>query len=428
MLLLVSFERGRRQIEPDGGGFGLAHRQKTLPVLTRNNGNVTRSAGGQDLIGRDVLLGRLSARVERVLEGERVTALVAGEAGIGKTSLVRAAASVAGARGALVAWGACVDIDGAPGYWPWRQALESLVRDLGAQRAREAAGDDAGLLAAISPSFGAPSHGEASPRGRLLLMDAVNRFLEALAATRPVVVVLDDLQWADDSSLALLDFVARAPASRPIGVIGAYRQDELVPPARARLGGLASRGEHIEVGGLDIDSVHQLLERVTGAPVERTAAAAVQRRTGGHPFFVRELALLAQLDDAPGASVPTAVRDAIERRVARLPTRTIDVLEVLSLMGTALLSDVAAAALGIATVDVEAEAAAAVGAGVLTHSDAGIGLYPRPVARDDRRAHRPPPADRAAPGHRLCAGGARHAERRRAPRRGCPPLHRRDAA
>lgn len=163
----------------------------------------------EDLVGREQLLGRLSALVGQALDGQRVTVLVGWEAGVGKTSLVQAVTAAAAEQGAQCGWGACVDVDGAPGYWPWTQALSALVRGIGADQARRLAGDDAALLASIAPALGDAAYGEAY-RARLLL-DAATRFLDTLAAERPLVVVLDERQWTDESSLTLFDFVARAP-------------------------------------------------------------------------------------------------------------------------------------------------------------------------------------------------------------------------
>jgi predicted ATPase len=164
----------------------------------------------EDLVGREQLLGRLSALVGQALDGQRVTVLVGGEAGVGKTSLVQAVTAAAAEQGAQCGWGACVDVDGAPGYWPWPQALSALVRGIGADQARRLAGDDAARLASIAPALGDAAYGEATYRARLLLLDATTRFLDTLAAERPLVV-LDERQWTDESSLTLFDFVARAP-------------------------------------------------------------------------------------------------------------------------------------------------------------------------------------------------------------------------
>ncbi len=169
-----------------------------------------RPALSDELVGREQLLNALSELLGRALDGQGVTVLVSGEAGIGKTSLVRAVTAAAAERGAHIGWGGCMDVDGAPGHWPWTQVLNGLVRAVGPAHARRLAGDDAPLLATLVPSLGDAALGEATDRARLLLLDATTRFLDALAAERPLVVVLDDLHWADESSLALFDFVARA--------------------------------------------------------------------------------------------------------------------------------------------------------------------------------------------------------------------------
>ncbi len=323
-----------------------------------------------ELVGREPQLARLAARLDLLSQGERATILVGGEAGIGKSSLLRVAVAGAARQGARVAWGSCLDVDGAPGYWPWTQALDGLVRAVGIDRARHAAGDDAALLASIISSFGRPSHVEASARDQLLLMDATGRFLDALSADGPVVVVIDDLHWADESSVSMFDFLARAPGTGPVALVAAYRHDELPAAVRARVAELVSRSEHLELAGLDAGAVATLLERLSGSAVDPDTAAAIHDRSGGHPFFVRELAYLTQLDN--DAQIPTAVRDAIDRRIARLPEATVDVLEVLALLGSALLPDVVAAVLGPATLDVDAAASVAIRAGILVRRDTGI--------------------------------------------------------
>src|SRR3954452_9346200 len=160
-----------------------------------------RAGASNDLVGRDRLLARLGRLVDRVVDGHRTTVLVAGEAGIGKTSLLSATVAVAAGQGFRTAWGTCIDVEGAPGYWPWTQALDGLVRAIGSDEARRLAGDDAPLLATIVPALGDAAPGELTDRARLLLFDAASRLLGTLAQERGLVVVLDDLHWADTSSL-----------------------------------------------------------------------------------------------------------------------------------------------------------------------------------------------------------------------------------
>jgi len=329
-----------------------------------DNGGVGPGSAREDLIGRDRLLTRLVGLIDRAVGGERQTVLLSGQAGIGKTALLRAAAAAAEARGASVGWGTCIDVEGAPGYWPWTQALNGMVRAVRSSRARSLAGDDAALLATIAPAFGDSSPGEESDRARLLLWDATARWLDALGEEAPVLVVLDDLQWADESSLALLDFLSRSPQRAQVCVIGAYRHDELSGAARHRIDAVVSRAEHLRVPGLDPDAVAALVERVGGRPVDREWVERIHRRSGGHPLFVRELALMPHRSDSVD-DIPSAVRDAIERRTARLPESTVRVLETVALMGVELRTDVVAGALDLSTVEVERAARAAIDAGIL---------------------------------------------------------------
>ncbi len=305
-----------------------------------------------DLLGREELLGRLTALVDRAWSGERTTVLIAGEAGIGKSSLLRATAAHAADRGATVAWGGCSDVVDAPGYWPWTQLLGALVRAVGQEHARELAEADTALLGTIVPGLGEPMTGEDSGRAQLLLMDATVRWLSGLTTEAPVLVILDDLHWADESSVQLLDFVARASHLHGLCVLGAYRGDEIAPRIRDRMAALLAHTEHLLVGGLDRPAVQSLVERIAGRPVEDETADTIHRRSGGHPFFARELALL--VASGRVEDVPIAVRGAIDHRLGRLPERTLSVLETAAVIGPELRPDVVAHVLGCPPVEVSA--------------------------------------------------------------------------
>jgi hypothetical protein len=333
---------------------------------------VSGRSPAEDLVGRDQLLNRLAGLVGRAVGGQRVTVMVTGEAGVGKTSLVRAVVATVAGQGTPIGWGTCLDVDGAPGYWPWTQALDGLVRAIGTDQARRLAGDDAPLLASMVPSLGDAVPGELTDRARLLLLDAATRLLDTLASERGLVVVLDDLQWADESSLALFDFVARAVDRSGVCLIGAYRHNELDTSARARLGALVSHADHVHVEGIDAGATHELVERLTGRPVDRATTDAIHRRTGGHPFFVREVALLTDHADGSVDQIPVAVRDVIERRIATLPGPTQALLEVAAVISTGLRSDVVARALDTSPLAVEVTARDAVVAGVLTPTGDGL--------------------------------------------------------
>lgn len=275
------------------------------------------------LVGRDAAL----QQVRHALTGGSL--FVRGEPGMGKTALLRAAVADSDAH---LGWGTCVE-SGAHGYWPWTQALSGLVRAVGLEQAQQAAGHDRGLLAALVPALGDARAADPTDRERLLQLDAAVSWLNALASDHPVVVVLDDLQWADASSLALLEQLVARPRHGRLSVVGAYRPGE----APRELDRAVALGEHLVLGGLDRAATAELVRRVLGPDAPDTLVDRVHARAGGHPLFTRELAL-AQDEGA----LPTAVRQAVAHRVGALPPDTQDVLTSAALLGNTVPPDVLA--------------------------------------------------------------------------------------
>ncbi|MBW0092876.1 ATP-binding protein, partial [Pseudonocardia sp. KRD-188] len=194
--------------------------------------------------GRAAELEELVARLDDALDGRAGVVCLAGEPGIGKSRLAAEFARLASARAVPVLAGGCSDAPGVPAYWPWRRALRSWRGELPAE------------LAALASGSGPV----ARPEGRFALADAVTRFLAGAAAGTGLVVVLDDLQWADAPSLELLAHLARDAADARLLVVGAYRPAELT----ARL-----PGTRLELRGLTPDEVGSALP---GVPPERAAA------------------------------------------------------------------------------------------------------------------------------------------------------------
>jgi AAA ATPase domain len=256
------------------------------------------------LVGRDTALAATAAALADAVAGVGGLLLVAGEPGIGKSALLaeqsRRAAGVRVLHGA--GW------EGAPSYWLWTQ----VFRGLGA-----------------AEIFDRASASGAEARFRLF--DAVG---VALADAAPLLVVLDDLHWADDDSLRLLDFLRRSLVTAPILFLGAYRDGEAGPVLRTLVGSAPG----VPLAGLDTAGVAALMAAVAGPGPDVELADAVRRRCGGNPFFVRELTRLMVARGKWGTaavSVPDEVRDTLRMRLARLSQPCADLLGVVAVAGSA---------------------------------------------------------------------------------------------
>ncbi len=294
-------------------------------------------AGDFRLVGRAEPLQRLAEALSLSAGGHRHGILVSGEAGIGKTALVRAA--IEATDDLTVGWGTCWAGAGAPGFWPWMQAFGDIARAIGLDTARAAAGPDGDTLSVLIPGLGDRVETTDDPdRHRLLLLDAAVRWLETLSAARHVVVVLDDLQWADTSTFDLLDHIMGAPITARLLVVGLYRHDELDRPEQERLSRVGLHTTDVRLHGLDVESVTAILASTHDPVMALEVAPELHRRTGGHPLFVRELARLPEF--GAGGPLPTAVAGAVIRRLETLPEATWRVLEAASVLGNRLLPDV----------------------------------------------------------------------------------------
>src|SRR5215471_1804421 len=237
------------------------------------------------LVGRRLAVGALRAAVDAAIGGAGGVVLLAGEAGMGKTVLASEAVAYAKARGAAAVWGTCWEGDGAPGFWPWIQVVRTLSPEDGD------AGE--GVLAELT--------GLAEDRGGVLGDESAARFrtydrtatcLRRQAAQRPLVVVVDDLHWADVSSLRLLVFLARQLHDASALVIGTYRDVEVTSgdhPARPLLAELAGQAELIRLTGLTPDEIGQLIEQVCGERPPAPLIQAVHDRTAGNAFFAVQI-------------------------------------------------------------------------------------------------------------------------------------------
>jgi DNA-binding SARP family transcriptional activator/tetratricopeptide (TPR) repeat protein len=274
--------------------------------------------GGGDagaLIARAAQLSLVERRLSEVRQGHGGVVLVTGEAGIGKSRLVQAAAESAAAHGFRVAGGSCVD-GTAPAFWPWIQVLREY-------------GDHADLLSA-----------RAHPPGQDpddALFGLYQQVVAALTADgAPLVVILDDLHWADVSSLRLLTFVADAIVRHPVLVFATLRREPGDHPEELRdtLAALARRHttERVELAPFTAADVAAYLrsKRIADDP---ELVPALLDRTGGNPFYLGEVVRLMESEHRLPEAVPQGAREVIERRAARLPEETRTLLDAAAVAG-----------------------------------------------------------------------------------------------
>ncbi|GAA4716114.1 BTAD domain-containing putative transcriptional regulator [Phytohabitans rumicis] len=293
------------------------------------------------LVGRAEELAVLRQAVESALAGGTRLVVVEGEPGVGKTRLLEEAGALADRRGALVVWGRCLEGDGTPSMWPWVQAVGAVLDGLPAAARQEWHAGELGRL--VGPHSGVPATPVLPENGaRFRLFEQAVALIGRVSARRPVVLVVDDLQWADAASLDLFSHLAaRLPAGT--AVIGALRDRAPTPSSElARMLAAASRlprHRRIRLGPLGPAEVAELVRRETGQDPDPGVARSIHARTAGNPFFVRELSrLLADdgeltQDAAARTGVPSTVRDVVRDRMAGLDDDARYLVQIAALIG-----------------------------------------------------------------------------------------------
>ncbi len=296
--------------------------------------NPLEGLAGGVFVGREQELSELRAAADEALGGRAQLVLMAGEPGIGKTRTAEEVATFARLRGANVYWGRCHEGEGAPPYWPWVQAIRSYVREADPVALAWEMGAGAAEIARVVPEVAERIGDSAEPdaveseQARFRLFDAISAFLGNASASRPLVVVLDDLHWADEPSLLLLEFIARGLSSSSLLLVGTYRDVELGRhhPLSRVLGDLSGleRSRRVVLRGLDEADITSYVERSAGTVAPAGLVAEVHRQTEGNPFFVGEVVRLLASEGAldgygdDRVLIPQGVRDVVGRRLDRL--------------------------------------------------------------------------------------------------------------
>ncbi len=311
--------------------------------------------GRADELARLAEIQKASATEQRL----RV-ALISGEPGIGKTTLVAQAARAAHAAGANIVYGHCEDGLGIP-YQPWITALAQLVEHADESVLREFVDARGTALARLLPDLArrlavpVPEAGSDADSERFLILEGVARFLAAVSARTPVVLVLDDLHWVDAASLQLLRHLIASGIPMAVTVVGTFRESDLsrTHPLTGALADLRREGnvDRLDLVGLADTEILDLMNAAAGHEMAEEGVAlahALRRETAGNPFFLVEvLRHLAETgafaqdadgrwvlsDDLGDLGLPSSVREVVAHRVARLGEPTEKALALAAVIG-----------------------------------------------------------------------------------------------
>src|SRR5215470_13101171 len=308
-------------------------------------------------IGRDAELKQLTRQLEEALAGRGSLIMIGGEPGIGKTHLASALLDAARSRGAFAVTGHCYEMEGSPPYLPFIEMLEHSARNVPLDTFRYALGDDAPEVVKLMPELrrmfsDIPPALELPPeQQRRFLFNGYRGFVERSTRLTPMVALFEDLQWADEPTLLLLQHLAQTVAGMPMLMIGTYRDVDLEvgrPCARMLESLLRQKlGTRLLLRRLPVAGVEEMLAALGAQAPPPSLTRVVFEGTEGNPFFVEEvfrhLAEEGKLFDENGAfrpglrgdqlEVPEGVRLVLGRRLERLSEEARRILTTAALIG-----------------------------------------------------------------------------------------------
>ncbi|PYT02497.1 MAG: hypothetical protein DMF60_21220 [Acidobacteria bacterium] len=313
--------------------------------------SLSRLAGGV-FIGREQETKELRVALNDTISGTGHLFMLVGEPGSGKTRMTEQLATYARLCNTQVLAGSCYEGEGAPAFWPWLQIVRSFAHERESATLLSVMGPGAADIAQVVPEIKERFPDLTTPpslepeQARFRLFDSVTTFLKNASRRQPLVIILDDLHWADKPSLLLLQFLARELKEARILVIGTYRDIDLgrQHPLSRTLGELSRQGlsARIVLRGLTEPDVARFIEMTTGIKPAEHLVRTVYQQTEGNPFFLTEIVRLlvveGQLEHphsrtSTSTRIPEGVREVIGRRLDQLSDKCNRLLTIASVIG-----------------------------------------------------------------------------------------------
>src|SRR5690349_1303950 len=297
-------------------------------------------------VGREAPLLSLLERLDRAAAGEGRVLLLGGDAGVGKSRLVRELKNEANTRQVRIIEGRCSSTESSVPYAPLMDALRFRIAKGEGEEVAKMLGPLRSVLAPLFPQLeNASDTGETAERRRDRPFELIFRVLERLASDEPMLLILEDVHWADQTSLELLHHLAHRATSFKMLVVATYRSDELHSghPVRKLLGSLARDrvGEEMRLQPLTMEEIAQMLRCLLDVEPSPQFTASIYKRSEGNPFFVEELlSVLGPIEPNADAAValerarlPSTVSEAVLARVNTLEPRAMEALCVAAVIG-----------------------------------------------------------------------------------------------